>query len=179
VGRFFCQILCCFLRQFFRCLFVYQYLGKRIAAWNVWIWNFSNVFYCSLVDRHRCLSETENEGKSPMKILITLSLTTRFHIPQDSSFQSYCRENIQCHMFQLFFLLCLIFLGVVLVCQTFPSDAAERELFQVTFSAGDMGWRTKKPSSFPGRGQGHRYFLFLGKVAWARCWPHIHILCWG
>jgi hypothetical protein len=46
--------------------------------------------------------------------------------------------------------MCLIFLDVLLVCQTFPSDAAERELFQVSFSAGDMGWKTKKHSSFPG-----------------------------
>ena len=124
--------------------------------------------YCSLVDMHRCLGETENEGKRSLKILITLSPTTRSHIPQGSSSQSYCLEKVQCHMVQFICLMCLIFLDVVLVCHTFPSDAAELGLFQVSFSVGDMGWKTKKHISFPGRGQGHRCLFFLGKVVWAR-----------
>jgi hypothetical protein len=41
----------------------------------------------------------------------------------------------------------------------FPSDAAERELFQVSFSADDMGWKTtvKNIIHFPSwaRGKGH------------------------
>ena len=96
--------------------------------------------HCSLVDGHRCLAETENEGKRSFKILTTISLTTRPHIPQDSSLHSYSRDKVQCHVFQFICLMCLIFLDVVLVCQTFHSGAAERELFQVSFFAGDMGW---------------------------------------
>jgi hypothetical protein len=91
---------------------------------------FSKVVHCSLVDRYRCLGETENEGKRFLKILRTISLITRRHIPQDSSLYSYCRMKVQCHMVQFFCLMCLIFLDVSLVCQTFPSDAAEREMFQ-------------------------------------------------
>jgi hypothetical protein len=46
----------------------------------------------------------------------------------------------------------LIFLDVLLVCQTIPSDAAESGLFQGYVSVGDMGWKIMKLSSFSGRG---------------------------
>ena len=59
----------------------------------------------------------------------------------------------------------LMFLEVALVCQNFPSDAAERGLFQVSFSMGDMGLKTKKHISFPGRSQGHRCLFLRIKVA--------------
>ena len=59
----------------------------------------------------------------------------------------------------------LIFLDVVLVCQTFLPDAAECELFQVSISNGEMCWTTKKHISIPGRGKGHRWWFFRGKVA--------------
>jgi hypothetical protein len=38
----------------------------------------------------------------------------------------------------------------------FPSVAAECELFQVSFSAGDMGWKTKKNIIHFRHGQGAR-----------------------
>jgi len=103
---------------------------------------------CSSVDRY--LGETENEGKRSLKILITISLTTRRHIPQ---VHSYCREKVQCHVVQFICLMCLILLDIirVLVFQTFPYDGAEREPFQVSFSPGEMDLKTKKHSSFPGR----------------------------
>jgi hypothetical protein len=103
---------------------------------------------CSSVDRYRYLGETENEGKRSLKILISLSLTTRRHIPQ---VHSYCREKVKPHMVQFICLMCLKFLRIVLVLvfQTFPYDGAECEPFQVLFSTGDMGWKTKKHSSFP------------------------------
>ena len=123
---------------------------------------------CSLVDMDRCLRETKNEGKRSLKIMITLSQTTRRHIPQDSRPQSYCLEKFQCHTFQFICLMCLIFLDVLLVFQTIPSDAAERGLFQGYVSVGDMGWKMKKHSSFSGRGQEHRCLFFRVKVAWAR-----------
>jgi hypothetical protein len=41
--------------------------------------------------------------------------------------------------------------GRCTVCQTFPSDAAERDLFQVSFSVGDMDWKTRDLVRFPTR----------------------------
>jgi len=63
--------------------------------------------------------------------------------------------------------MCLIFLDVSLCCQTFPSDCAQNELFQVSFFVGNMGWETNKHNSFPGRGKGHRFLFFQGLVALA------------
>ena len=63
--------------------------GKKNTSVKYLDINFWKVVYCSFVDSHRCLGETENEGKRSLKILITLSLTLRHHIPQDSSLQSY------------------------------------------------------------------------------------------
>jgi len=77
---------------------------------------FFQVVPCSSVDGYRYFGDNENEGKRSLKILITVSLTTRRHISQDSSLHSYCREKFQCHVFQFICLMCLIFLDVVLVC---------------------------------------------------------------
>jgi hypothetical protein len=85
--------------------------------------------------------------------LITFSPATRRHVPQDSSLHSYCRDTVQYNVVRFICLLCLIFLKVVLFCQSFPSDAAERELFQVSFCAADSG-RGRSRGRGRGRGRG-------------------------
>jgi len=63
--------------------------------------------------------------------------------------------------------MCLIFLDVSLVCHTFPSDSAQNELFEVSFSVGNKDWETNKHNSFSGRGKGHRFLFFQVLVALA------------
>ena len=118
-----------------------------------------------MLDRHRYLCETGNEGKSSLKILITFSSTSWRNNTQENSSQSL--EEFQCHNFQFICFMFSMILDIVLVCQTLPSDAAERGLFQVSFSVGEMDRKTRKHSSFPGRVLGHRCLFFRIKVAWA------------